>query len=157
MPKNYSANFKKKTGSTAGQEALYLLEITHPQLAVPVRVVRDAQNIVSNGNEFIACWFDVQLPTDLENALPQAPIKVDNVGKELVQWLEASDGGKGAQVRVMQIMRDAPDVLEADMTLDLLQVRQNGAFVMGQIGYEDTLNLPALAAHFRPDNTPGIF
>lgn len=157
MSKAYTANFKEKTGSTSGQEPLYLLEITHPQLATPVRIVRDTQNIVSNGETFIAMNFDIQLPDDLQGQLPRAPIRIDNVGRELTQWLDASNGGRGALVRVMQVMRDDPDTLEYDVTMDLLRVRQNGAYVTGELGYEDTLNLPALAITYRQDNTPGIF
>lgn len=157
MAKAYTANFKEKTGSTSGEEALYLLEITHPQLSVPVRVVRDTQDIVSNGNTFIAMSFDIQLPDDLAGRLPRAPIQIDNVGRELTSWIDESKGGRGAQVRVMQVMRDDPDTLEYDVTMDLLRVSQNGAFVTGELGYEDTLNAPALLASYRPDNTPGIF
>lgn len=157
MPKQYTTNFVDKTASTSGEEPVYLLEITHPQLAVPVRVVRDTQNIVSNGNTFIALAFEISLPDDVQGKQPRAPLRIDNVGRELTQWLEASQGGRGAQVRVMQVMRDDPNTLEYDVTLDLLNVRQNGAFVTGELGYENTLDLPALAATYRPDNTPGIF
>ncbi|MDP1673983.1 MAG: DUF1833 family protein [Burkholderiales bacterium] len=157
MTKAYSANFKEKTGSTSGEEPVYLLEITHPQLAQPVRVVRDTEDIVSNGETFVALNFDIQLPDDLQGKLPRAPIRIDNVGRELTQWIDESKGGRGAQVRVMQVMRDDPDTLEYDVTMDLLSVRQNGAHVTGELGYEDTLNLPALAMTYRPDNTPGIF
>lgn len=157
MKASYTAHFKEKTGSSTGQEPLYLLEITHPDLAVPIRVVRDTQDLVSNGNTFTAMAFDIQMPDDVDKQLPRAPIQIDNVGRELVQWLEASNGGVGAQVRVMQVMRDTPDVIEEDITMDLMNVRQNKAFVIGQLGYDDVLNRAGLAASYRPDNTPGIF
>lgn len=157
MPKQYTDNFRERTGSTSGEEAVYLLEITHPQLGSPVRIARDAQDVVSNGNTYIGLAFDIQLPEDLAQSLPRAPIRIDNVGRELTQWIDQSKGGKGAQVRVMQVMRDDPDTIEYDVTLDLLNVRQNGAHVIGELGYEDTLNLPALAETYRPDNIPGIF
>ena len=153
----FSAHYKEKTGSTSGEEPVYLLEITHPQLAVPVRVVRDTQDLISNGHTFTAMAFDIQMPDDVEGQLPRAPIRIDNVGRELTQWLDASNGGNGASVRVMQVMRDDPNTIEYDVTMDLMRVKQNGAFVTGEIGYEDTLNIPALVMTYRPDNTPGIF
>jgi len=155
--KQYTPHFKERTGSTSGEEPVYLLEITHPQLAQPVRVVRDNQDIVSNGSLFLAVPFDIQLPTDIEGELPRAGIQIDNVGRELTQWIDASGGGKGARVRLMQIMRDTPNVIEEDVTLDLLKVRQTKTTISGELGYEDTLNLPALAISYRPDNTPAIF
>ena len=153
----YSANFKERTGSTSGQEPVYLLEISHSALAVPVRVVRDNTDLVSNGETYTALAFDIQLPSDVEGQLPRVPIRIDNVGRELTQWLDASNGGQGATARVMQVMRDDPDTLEFDVTMDLLNVKQNGAFVQGELGFENTLALPALVASYRPDTTPGIF
>lgn len=157
MPKAYTSHFKERTGSSSGEEPVYLVEISHPQLAQPIRVVRDNQDLVSNGNNYIAFAFEVGLPDDVEGQLPRAPIRMDNVGGELTAWLDASQGGRGSQVRIMQVMRDTPNVLEYDTTLDLLNVRRDGAFVYGELGYEDTLSLPALGVSHRPDITPGIF
>ena len=157
MPRNYSAHFRDRTGSSSGQEPLYLLEITHPQLAVPVRVVNDNQDLVSNGNTFTAMAFRISLPDDVAQQMPRAQLAIDNVGRELTQWLEASNGGQGAQVRVMQVMRDTPNVIEADYTLDLLNVKQTVFEVTADLGYEDTLGRPALVATYRPENTPGLF
>jgi len=157
MSKAYTNHFKERTGSTSGEEPVYLLEILHAQLEVPIRVVRDVENIISNGETYLAFAFEIALPDDIENQMPRAPVRMDNVGGELTAWLEASQGGRGSQVRIMQVMRDTPDVLEFDATLDLLNVRRDGAFVYGELGYEDTLSLPALAVTQRPDVQPGIF
>jgi hypothetical protein len=153
----YSANFKEKTGSLSGTEPVYLLEITHAQLAQPIRVVNDTQDITSNGNTFIAMAFRVSLPDNFAQQMPRARLSIDNIGRELTQWLEASNGGAGATVRIMQVMRDAPNVIEADFTLDLLNVSQNMMEVSGELGYEDTLNRPGMVATYRPENTPSIF
>lgn len=152
-----SAHFIDRTSSTSGEEPVYLLEIAHPQLSSPVRAVNDTQDLISGGNTFAACGFRVNLPDDFAQQLPRARLSIDNIGRELVQWLEASGGGKGATVRVMQVMRDTPNVIEADYTLDLLNVTQNVIQVAGDLGYEDTLNAPGLIATYRPENTPAIF
>jgi hypothetical protein len=153
----YSPHFKEKTAALSGEAPRVLLEITHPQLGAPIRVVNDTQDLVSNGNTFIAMAFRVSLPDDFAQQLPRARIAIDNIGRELTQWLEASNGGAGAAVRMMQVMPDTPDVLECDYTLDLLNVRQNMIEVSGDLGYEDTLNRPGMVATYRPENTPGIF
>lgn len=157
MPKAYTANFKEKVSSTSGYEPVYLLEITHAQLAVPVRIVRDTDNLTSGGNLYTAVPFDITLPDEVSGKLPRAQLRIDNVGRELTQWLDQSKGGKGAQVRVMQVMRDTPNVVEYDITCDLLQVGQNSAMILAQIGYEDILNMPALPISYRPDTAPGLF
>jgi len=157
MPRGYTSNFLERTGSTSGDAPLYLLEIEHPQLTTPIRIVNDTQDVVSNGDTFTAFAFRVSLPDDIDKQLPRARLSVDNVGRELVQWLDASAGGKGATVRVMQIMRDAPDLVEFEITLDLLNVSQTAAEVSAELGFDDTLNLAGLPISYRPDVAPGLF
>lgn len=106
---------------------------------------------------FIAMAFDIQMPDDVARQLPRAPIRIDNVGDELSQVLEATNGGRGAQVRVMQVMRDTPEVIEYDITMDLLNVKQNRAWILGDLGFDNMLGLAGLAVTYRPDNTPGLF
>lgn len=158
MPRaSYTANFVEKVSSTSGEAPVYLLEITHAQLAVPIRVVNDNSDIVSNGDTYTAFAFRINLPDDVAGRLPRAQLTLDNLGRELTSWLDASNGGKGAQVRIMQVMRDAPDVIEYEITLDLIGVSQNVAEVTGTLGYDDTLNLAGLPITYRPDVAPGIF
>ena len=158
MPReSYTAHFRERTGNTSGETPLILLEITHADLAVPVRVVNDTQDIVSGGETFVAFSFDITLPADIDKQLPRATLTLDNVGRELTQWLDASLGGRGSQCRVMQIMRDTPDVLEFDSTYDMLNVSQSITQVSCSLGYDDTLNLPGLAMFYRPENTPGLY
>lgn len=158
MPRtSYTAHFHEETGSTSGTAPVILLEISHAQLATPIRVVNDNSDLVSDGDTYTAFAFRVTLPTDIAGQLPRATLTIDNVGRELTQWLDASNGGKGAQVRFMQVMRDTPDVIEYDITLDLLNVSQTLSTVSAELGYDDTLNLPGLPITYRPDVAPGIF
>lgn len=157
MTKNYTANFKEQTGSTSGTEPVYLLEITHPQLGTPVRLVNDTQDLTHNGNNFVAAAFRVQFPDDISKSVPQVPIAVDNVGREMTQFLEQSQGGKGAQVRILQVMRDTPNVVEQEYTLSLVGVKQTMLEISGVLSYENFLDIPALAATYTPELAPGLF
>jgi hypothetical protein len=157
MAKTYTSNFKRRTGGTSGSEPSYLLEITHPQLVSPIRVINDNADLISNGNTFQACAFHIQFPDDVSGSMPRVPISIDNIGRELTQWLESSDGGRNAQVRIMQVMRDTPDVIEQECTLFLLNTNQSMTTISGQLGYENVLDQPALGAMQTPQLQPGIF
>lgn len=158
MPRaSYTSNFKEQVGSTSGAAPVYLLEISHDQLAVPIRVVNDTSDLVSNGDTYTAFAFRVALPDDVAGRLPRATLSIDNLGREMTQWLDASNGGKGAQCRLMQVMRDDPDVIEYEVTLDLLNVGQTVLEISGELGYDDTLNLAGLPITYRPDIAPGVF
>ena len=153
-----SALYKRTINATSASEApLLLLEITHSGLAQPIRVVNDNQDLSSNGNTFTALAFRCTLPEDVAGQVPRAVLSVDNVGKEMVTWLEASSGAQGAQCRIMQVLRSAPNVIEWEMTIDLHNLSITPLEVAGELGFDDLLTRPAVRLQYRPDNTPGIF
>jgi hypothetical protein len=158
MPKNYSANFKETIHATSAAEApLILLEITHADLAQPIRVVNDNLDLVHAGDTYTALAFRVMPPDDLSEGQPRAAIAIDNIGRELTQWLELSGGGQGATVRMIQVLRSDPDTVEWEVTLDLADVQVNMLEVTGTLSFDDILNLPAVPLSYRPDVSPGIF
>jgi Domain of unknown function (DUF1833). len=158
MPRSYTAPARRNLLATSADEPfLVLLEITHPELTVPIRVVNDSQNIVVEGNEFIACAFRITLPDDIDQQVPEARLEVDNIGRELTQWLEYSQGGKGAKCRIMQVLRSDPDTVEFDMTLDLSGLSVDNFVVRGQLGFQDTLGQPAVKLRFDPNTAPGLW
>lgn len=158
MSRQYSARAKQNMLATSADEPfLVLLEITHHELEVPVRVVNDSIAITVQGHEFVACPFDITLPDDVEGQVPKAQLSVDNIGRELTQWLEYSRGGKDAKCRIMQVLRSYPDVLEFDMTLDMSGISINNQTVSSELGVQNTFLLPAVTMRYDPFTTPGAF
>lgn len=154
----YSASARRNLLATSADEPfLVLLEITHPELEVPVRVVNDTQNITVQGNEFIACPFEITLPDDVDQQTPKAKLSVDNIGRELTQWLEYSRGGKGAKCRIMQVMRSEPDIIEYDITLDMSGLSIDNLAVSAELGFQSTLMQPAVAVRYDPFTAPGMW
>lgn len=158
MARAYSAEYKSTLAATSAPEApICLLEINHPDLDQPVRVVNDTQNITSNGNEYIACPFRCGFPDDFENQIPRAQLAVDNVGKELMYWVEASGGGKGATARFIQIMRSRPDLIEWEIAMNMSGIKATVQEVTADLGYENIFGRPAIQMRFDPFTAPGIF
>jgi hypothetical protein len=143
--------------TSADQNLLVLLEITHPALVVPIRVVRDTQDLTTRGVTFTACAFDITLPDDVEGQIPQAQIQVDNIGQELTQWLEVSGGGAGAQCRIIQMYRSDPDVYETDITTDLTGLVIDNQKVTGNLGFVNLLGKTGVTYLFTPDRAPGLW
>ena len=156
--RDFSAAARENLLATSADEPfLVLLEITHADLAVPVRVVNDTQNLTSNGIEFIGCPFNVTLPDDVAGQMPQAQLEVDNIGRDLTQWLEFSRGGQGARCRIIQVMRSDPNTIEFDMTLDLTNMKITNETVSGSLGFENMLNRTGTIPTFTPQNAPGLW
>lgn len=163
MSRSLSQGWHEAVDAVSGTDPiLFLIEIDHPDLTAPIRVVSDSQDLVSNGNTFVAVPFRARLPDDLSQGLPRAEIEIDNVGKppdgnSINDWLELSRGGAGATVRMMAVLASAPDTLEMDMTLQLLQVSVTPTAIRAKLGYTDIANTPAVRVQYRPDVTPGLF
>lgn len=153
-----SDNYKRAINATGGNEIpLLLLEIHHADLVLPIRVVADNQDLTHQGHVFTAMAFRATLPDDLESGQPRAQLAIDNVGRELMQWLEQTAGGKGATVRMIQVLRSDPDTIEGDITLDLTNLQATALEVTGTLGFQDVLNLPGIPLTYRPDVAPGLF
>ena len=158
MPHSHSPAARRNLLATSADEPyLVLIEITHPDLEIPARFVNDTQNITVEGNEFFATAFDLTLPDDKQDQVPQARLSVDNVGRELTQWLEYSQGGKGAKCRILQVLRSEPGVVEFDMTLDLAGLSITPQVVSGNLGFKNTLMQSAVAVRFDPKTAPGLW
>jgi len=158
MPRAYSKNRKRAVNRTASRDApVILLEISHPGLTTPVRVVKDNVDLTSNGDLFVAMPFDITLPDDPQGGLPKATLSIDNVGKELMGWLESSNGGQGSSCRIMEVLRSDPDTVEWEATMALDGITATPLVVSGRLSYDDILNQPAVQAVHNPQTTPGIF
>jgi hypothetical protein len=158
MSRNYSNEFKSTLAAVSAPEAPFiLLEINHPDLSSPVRVINDMQNLTSNGNLFIGCPFKCVLPDDYEGQLPKARLAINNVGRDLMYWIETSNGGQGSSVRFMQVMRSRPDQIEWEITMNLYNVNVTMQEISAELGFENLFSKPAISMQYRPDNSMGLF
>lgn len=158
MARDYSAAYKSTLAATSAPEApLILLEINHPALSEPVRVVNDNEALTSNGNVYVGCQFTASLPDDFADQLSRASLMVDNVGRDLMHWVETSGGGEGSTATIRQVMRSRPDLIEWSITMNLYNVNADVAHVSAELGYETLFGRPAVQMCFRPEVSPGIF
>lgn len=174
----YSASARRSVFATsADADLLVALEITHPDLAAPVRVVNDSQSLLVTINvggvatqvEFVACPFDITFPDDVDQQIPKATLSVSNIGRELTQWLEVSRGGRGAQVRILQCLRSYAESYtptidintwnpwEMDIKLDMSGITIDNQVVSAELGYKRTAGIPAVAVRYDPASSPGMF
>ena len=107
-------------GLTA-KKPVYALEIHHPAIADNVLGVGDTQGVTLEGQAYPRLGFRTRLPQDKEGEIRQAGLEIDNVGRRLVEWVEASEGGRGATIRVMEIVIDSARNAQIvwEMTLDV--------------------------------------
>lgn len=158
MAKDYSANFKSTLAEVNAPETpLILLEISHPDLDQPVRVVNDTVDVTSNSNLYVGFPFKCVLPDDFENQLPKARLAIVNIGRELMYWIETTGGGQGSICTFKQILRSNPDLVEWSITMNLYNVQVNMDEISAELGFENLFSKPAISRQYRPSNSSGLF
>lgn len=135
------------------------LEIRHPALPDPIRVVNDTTSLELEGETWQGVAFEARAPSDAEGRIPSAELQVDNVGRPLMGWIEAARGGAGATVRMMRVLvrPGAAPAVEWEVTTDVLSIRADQRHVTVRLGYDLLLQRPAVSMRFDPATAPGVF
>ena len=171
----YSPKGRRNLLATSADEPIVVaLEIFHTDLAEPIRVVNDSIDLWVEDHQFVACRFQLIRPDDVDQQVPKARLSVDNIGRELTQWLEQSNGGKGAWCRMITVLRsqseeyaidyfaevytygEAP-IIEYEMTMELTGLSIDNFAVSGDLGYQETLNQAAVAVRYDPVTAPALW
>lgn len=142
---------------SAPERPIYLLTIDHEALDEPIRIVNDTQDLTSNGHEYTACGIAISLPTQPDSGAPKARLGVDNTSRELVAWLEATQGGSGATVTIQQVLRSDPNTIEFSTTLDMSNVEVSAATILADLAYDDVFNQAAYPTTYNTITAPGLF
>ena len=143
--------------SAPADRLLTALEIEHPAVAQPVRVINDTVNREIEGNDYAALRFDARLADDVDGRAPQAELAIDNVGRELTQWIEAAGGGIGATVRVMLVLDIDDPPVEWEVTLDVAGMSVDQERATARLGFDPLLGRAAVALRHDPQTSPGLF
>ena len=138
------------------QVYLVLLEIDNGEMASPIRVVNNYADVVSGGETYTAYPFDITLPTDADDAIPQATLTIDNVDRVITDAIREMVGS--ATVTISVVLAASPSTIEAGpYVMNLRNVTWNALTVSGQLAAEDVLNEPYPGEYMTPELFPGLF
>jgi len=135
-----------------------LIEITHPLLSTPVRVINDNIDMISQGNNFIAFPFEFQRAGDIENELPKAQILFSNVGRSFVRWLEETYGAADAELNIIFARRSDPDNWENVFPCKIVSTSVSPETIsLDIVILENKLVQRSIRFSFTPKRSPGLF
>ena len=135
---------------------LTTLEITHPDVAEPVRVVADGKAHRLDGADYQPLPFRARLVSDPERGVPRAEIALDNAGQAVTQWVERSAGGSGATATVGRFVAGETEH-SSRVSLEVASMRVTAEEVVAEIGYEPLLGRAAVRKVYDAATAPGLF
>jgi hypothetical protein len=139
-----------------GEVFLACLTITHPELATPIRIVNDRQNLMRAAGTYIAFPFECPMPDSDDQKLPQVEIRIDNVDRSITSALRGLAGKPTVTLEI--VLADSPDTVEAGpFPFSLFDATYSALVVQGRLAFEDMLNEPFPKDSFTPSLFPGLF
>lgn len=140
-----------------GEVPIVLVTIEHADLPAPVRVVNYDENVVSNGETFVAYPFKLTLPTDPEQGPPRATVQIDNVHRDIVASIRNASGG-APTVTLAVALASSPDTIEASFSgFDLKNITYDALTIEGELTLDSLGGEPYPAGRFRPGAFSGLF
>jgi hypothetical protein len=153
----YSSAFIEAVVSQNTSEVfLFLLTLSHPDLETPIRVVNNTENISSNERLYTAFPFNLVLPQDDGESLPQVVISLSNVTLEFIDQIRGLTGA--LDVRLDVVLASSPNTIE--MSIDGMKtsiINYDAQNIQATCQIEDVLNMSFPSEIYLPSNFPGLF
>lgn len=158
MPRIFSSTaLQGINAQDGGTGFIALVTITHSTLPTPIRVTSDAVNTVSRTNTFTPFPWEMQLPSDAPDQIPQAKILLDNIDRSIYQAIRNA-GNVPPQILIEIVSIATPNTVEYSSSyMTLRNVKVDEFQVEGTLGFEDILNEPFPGDLITPGNCPGAF
>lgn len=156
MPRTLSNTALGSMHSQSTSEVwLVLLTISHPTLAVPIRLVNNNEDVVSRGNTFIAFPFEIELPGEDPEQPPKAMLRIDNVDRRVVQTIRSITAPPTITLEV--ILASAPNNVEVSFTnMTLRNAQFDVSTVSGELTFDSIYTEPVTLT-MTPNRFPAMF
>lgn len=139
-----------------GEVFLVILEITHPDLPTPIRVVNNTQSVTSNTNEYLPTAFSFILPAQEDGKIGNSGLTIDNVDRTIVKTIREIKDFPSVTASV--ILASDPDVIEAGpFEFQLRGVSYTRNTVSGDLIYESHMLDNLGTIRYKNLTFPGLF
>lgn len=121
-------------------------------------VVNNNEDITSQGQLYSAYPFDIALPNETGDQVPEVTLRIDNVNRMLTDWVRRES--TPPKVRLQLILASSPDTIEVEVDyLTLENVSWTATTIQGRLIVEDRMNdkFPSAGHKYDPSQFPGIF
>jgi hypothetical protein len=150
-----STAIASQNAQETGEVWLVLLTISHADLATPIRVVNNNEDIVSRGLTFQAFPFEIVLPNEDPDQPPKAYLRIDNVDRSVIAAVRGISSTPSVTIEV--ILASAPNNVEIGYSgFSLRNVTFDVAQIEAELLFESIFGEP-ITASMTPSRFPGMF
>lgn len=134
-----------------------LLRIEHPDLAEPICLAYNTEQVVRTDGTYQPYAFKINLPKQMEDETPTLTVTIDNTDLVINDKIRTLVGKPA--VTFMVVLASSPDTVEAGpFELSLQGADGTPQTVTGTLGYEmDIFSQQVPAQQYVPTNSPGLF
>lgn len=135
---------------------LAMVELDHRDWPTPIRLVRNTETIISNGDTYLPFPFDVSLPDEEAEQTAVVNWVALNASNELIEELRAVTGPIDG--RVFWVLASDPDVVElGPLDLQIRVFEYDSEKIKGTMVIEPILDAVFGSLSMDGVNTPGLF
>lgn len=142
---------------STGALFVYLLTVSHADLAQPLRFTNNVADVTSGGYLYQAWPFDITLPDQGDGKIPRAQITFDAVDSNTILALRNLASPPSISISIIDV--DAPDVVEKSFSNMVVtaQSYMNDYRINLVLGMLDISNERAQNLRFDKIRFPGLF
>lgn len=156
MPNQISQDLLRQLYAQESDDPLLMLvTLSHPDFS-PIYLVNNVEDIVSNGNTFIAFPMKIRLSVEDGETQKEVSIEFDNVGLDLIDELRTVT--TPVQVRIDTVLASDPNQIQTTIEeLKMRSVNYNSKRITAKLYLDSFLNVELTSEKYSPSNFPGLF
>lgn len=135
---------------------LAFLKIAHPDIST-IYIVYNTEAIVRTDATYQPYAFQISLPDDVEDQIPQVKVTIDNTDLAINNAIRSLTGVP--TITFFVALASSPDTIEAGpFVFSLQDIQADTNQITGTLGYEDDVFAQQVPGYtYLPTNSPGLF
>lgn len=150
----------------SGVVPIFLLTITHPDLADPILLSSDATTrlttdplvygTTSRGDDYLYIGLRVQLPDEKDKGAPQSRLVISNIDRSIIPLVRSVNSP--ASVKIEAVLASDLDTVEFSVpALDMSTAEFNADEISFDLTMDAKVTEPYPSGSFSPASFPGLF
>lgn len=144
------------TDQASSEVYITLITFSSPDLAAPLRFALNDEDIVSNGNTYLASGFQYKPPSEGDSGVSAGTLRIDNVDRSITDAIHQMTASP--DITIVEILASDPDTAQSTLpAFKFFNIGWNKDTVEGSIGILDDQDEPSVSLNFTPKHAPALY